>query len=207
VSYHVPEYDPRSLLEDEGIPDLEKGTPQQQWAVDPQLAPVPGDSPTGIDEYGTTASEEAAGESLDRELAREQPDPIMREEARADESLAARAEDKAAQQPDIGIGRGPLSESGESVVLDAPVGPVPTEDSLWSDDTGFYPGDDAGYGNPPQPEEPIGRVWDDPRPSGRLVAPDEGAHPVTEPDEVAQEVGPDFGGYSAEEAAMRVDPE
>jgi hypothetical protein len=207
VSYHVPEYDPRSLLEDEGIPDLEKGTPQQQWAVDPQLAPVPGDSPTGLDEYGTTASEQAAGESLDRQLARERPDPIMREQARADESLAARAEDEAAQQPDIGIGRGPLSESGESAVLDAPVGPVTTEDSLWSDDTGFYPGDDTGYGNPPQPEEPIGRVWDDPRPSGRLVAPDEGAHPATEPDEVAQEVGPDFGGYSAEETAMRVDPE
>jgi hypothetical protein len=75
------------------------------------------------------------------------------------------------------------------------------------DDTGYHPRDDMGYGNPPQPEEPIGRVWDDPRPSGRLVAPDEGAHPVTEPDEVAQEVGPDFGGYSAEEAAMRVDPE
>jgi hypothetical protein len=207
VSYQVPEYDPRSLLEDEGIPDLEKGTPQQQWAVDPQLAPVPGDSPTGVDEYGTTASEQARGESLDRELARERPDPIMREQAWADESPATRVEDEAAQQPDLAIGRGPLSESGESVVLDAPVGPVPTEDSPWSDDTGFYPGDDEGYGNPAQPEEPIGRVWDDPRPSGRLVAPDEGAHPDTEPDEVAHETGPDFGGYSAEEAAMRVDPE
>jgi hypothetical protein len=208
VSYHVPEHDPRSLLEDQGLPDLEKGTPQQQWAVDPQLAPVPGDSPSALDEYGTTASEEAAGQSLGRELARERPDPIMREEARADEWPAARPEEEAAAQPDLGIGRGPLSEAGESVVLDAPTGPVLTEDNPWSDlDTGFHPRDDMGYGNPPQPEEPTGRVWDDPRPSGRLVAPDEGAHSVTEPDEIAREVGPDFGGYSAEEAAMRVDPE
>lgn len=207
MSYHVPESDPRLPLEDEGIPDLDKGTPQQQWAVDPQLAPVPGDSPVGLDEYGTTASEEAAGESLGRELARERPDPIMREDARADDTPAARVEDEAAQQWDIGIGRGPLSESGESLVLDAPTGPIPTEDNPWADDTGFYPGDDLGYGNPPQPEEPIGRVWDEPRQAGRLVTPDEGAHSDTEPDQVAQEVGPDFGGYSAEEAAMRVDPE
>jgi hypothetical protein len=205
VSHHVPEPDPRSPLENEGIPDLDKGTPQQQWAVDPQLAPVPGDSPVGVDEYGTTQTEQASGEGLDRQLARERPDPITREEARAGNSPAARVEDEAAQQPDIG--RGPLSESGEGVVLDASAGPVPTEDSSWPDDSGFYPGDDAGFGNPAQPEEPAGRVWDEPRPAGRLVAPDEGAHPDTEPDEVAQEAGPDFGGYSAEEEAMRVDPE
>ena len=205
MSYQVPEPDPRSLLEDEGIPDLEEGVPGQQWAVDPQRAPVPGDITAGIDEYGTTASEQAAGESWDRYLSRERPDPIVREDIRADGTPAARVEDEAAQQPDIG--RGPLSESGESLVLDAPAGPVPTEDNPWPDDTGFYPGDDEAYGNPPQPEEPIGRVWDPPRPAGRLVAPDEGAHVVTDPDEVAQEVGPDFGGYSAEESAMHVDRE
>ncbi|MFI7444902.1 DUF5709 domain-containing protein [Nonomuraea indica] len=32
---------------------------------------------------------------------------------------------------------------------------------------------------------------DDLRPAGRLVAPDEGAHADTEPDEVARKVGPD----------------
>jgi hypothetical protein len=205
VSYHVPERDPRSPLEDEGIPDLEEGAPQQLWAVDPQRAPVPGDSPTGVDQYGTTASEQVVGQSLGREVARERPDPIMREYARADNPPTAQLEEEAAAQPDIG--RGPLSESGESVVLDAPAGPIPTEDNPWSDEVGSYPGDDAGFGNPPQPEEPVGRVWDEPRPAGRLVAPDEGAHPDIEPDEAAREVGPDFGGYSAEEAAMRVDPE
>jgi hypothetical protein len=207
MSYHVPEHDPRSPLEDEGIPDLQEGTPQQQWSSDPQRDPIPGDSPVALDDYGTTQSEQAAGESWDRYLARERPDPIVREAARADDMPATRAENVAAEQPDIGIGRGPLSESGESLVRDAPAGPIPTTDDRWLDtDFGSYPGDDEAYGNPTQPEEPIGRVWDEPRPAGRLVGPGEGAHADTEPDEVAHEAGPDFGGYSAEEAAMRVDP-
>ncbi len=42
---------------------------------------------------------------------------------------------------------------------------------------------------------------------GRLVAPDEGARSDTEKDMVASDVGTDLGGYSAEEAAMHVEPE
>ena len=42
---------------------------------------------------------------------------------------------------------------------------------------------------------------------GRLVEPDEGARSDTEADMVAQDVGTDLGGYSAEEAAMHVEPE
>ena len=42
---------------------------------------------------------------------------------------------------------------------------------------------------------------------GRLVEPDEGARTDTEADLVAQDVGTDLGGYSAEEAAMHVEPE
>jgi hypothetical protein len=38
-----PSRDPASPLEDEGIPDLQDGTPQQQWANDPQQHPVPGE--------------------------------------------------------------------------------------------------------------------------------------------------------------------
>jgi hypothetical protein len=209
VSHHVPELDPRSVLEDEGIPDLEEGVPGQQWAVDPQLAPVPGDNPTAVDEYGTTATEQVQGESLGRQLAREQPDPIMGEAYDVVPDPAARLQEETAVQPDLGIGKGPLSEAGESIVMDAPAGPVRTEDISSSADfgPGFRPGDDEGYGNPAQPEEPGGQLWEEPRPAGRLIAPDEGAHPDFEPDEVAQEAGPDFSGYSAEEAAMRVDPE
>jgi hypothetical protein len=40
--------------------------------------------------------------------------------------------------------------------------------------------------------------------SGRLIAPDEGAHEDTEPDLVAEDMGIDGGGASAEEAAMHI---
>ncbi|RJL31725.1 DUF5709 domain-containing protein [Bailinhaonella thermotolerans] len=40
--------------------------------------------------------------------------------------------------------------------------------------------------------------------AGRLVEPDEGVHLDTEPDAIAEDVGGDFGGYTAEEDAMRV---
>jgi hypothetical protein len=43
--------------------------------------------------------------------------------------------------------------------------------------------------------------------SGRLVAPDEGAHEDTEKDVVATDVGIDGAGATAEEAAMHVVPE
>ena len=42
---------------------------------------------------------------------------------------------------------------------------------------------------------------------GRLVEPDEGARTDTEADMVAADVGTDLGGYSAEEAAMHLEPE
>jgi hypothetical protein len=42
---------------------------------------------------------------------------------------------------------------------------------------------------------------------GRLVEPDEGARTDTESDIVAGDVGTDLGGYSAEEAAMHLEPE
>ncbi len=42
---------------------------------------------------------------------------------------------------------------------------------------------------------------------GRLVEPDEGARADTEADLVASDRGTDLGGYSAEEAAMHLEPE
>jgi hypothetical protein len=66
--------------DDEGIPDLQDGTPEQYWAEDPQEAPIPGDRPLGMDEYGTTADEVREGEPLDARLAREEPDTPMQED-------------------------------------------------------------------------------------------------------------------------------
>ncbi len=42
---------------------------------------------------------------------------------------------------------------------------------------------------------------------GRLVEPDEGARSDTEANLVAQDVGTDLGGYSAEESAVHLEPE
>lgn len=42
---------------------------------------------------------------------------------------------------------------------------------------------------------------------GRLVEPDEGAHTDVDADMVATDAGTDLGGYSAEEAAMHLEPE
>ncbi|MEU7879275.1 DUF5709 domain-containing protein [Microbispora bryophytorum] len=123
-----PQPDPRSRFEDEGIPDLQEGTPEQQWAEDPQEMPLPGDRPLGLDEYGTTPNEMREGESLGRRLSREVPDVDVR--------------------------------------------------------FGTEPGQ-----------------------AGRLVDPDGGMGVDTEKDMIAEDVGPDLGGYTAEEQAMRVEDE
>jgi hypothetical protein len=112
--------------EDEGIPDLQDGTPEQYWSEDPQEAFLPGDAPVALDDYGTTADEVREGETLDERLRR---------------------------------------------------------------------------------EEPEGAADREPGHAGRLVAPDEGAHPDTEPDALGEDLGEDGGGYTAEERAMRVEEE
>lgn len=66
--------DPGAAPEDEGIPDLQDGTPEAQRAGDPQRMPVPGERPVAADNFGTTAAEQAEGESLDDRLAEEEPD-------------------------------------------------------------------------------------------------------------------------------------
>lgn len=184
VSQHTPEHDPHSRFEDEGIPDLQDGTPQQQWAVDPQEAPLPADHPTAADDYGTTVDEMIQGEPLDGRLSREMPE----------------------EQPVYGTDGPPVvheerPRTGQAITEDGGLGVGSDLDTDYEQDSGVPAGWEA------QPEEPSGAVWDAPRPAGRLVAPDEGAHGDDEAEETAVEVGPDAGGYSAEEAAMRVEPE
>jgi hypothetical protein len=67
-------YDPGSVFEDEGIPDLQDGTPGQQRAVDPQEMPLPTERPAAVEGYGTTAAEQQHGESLEDRLRQEEPD-------------------------------------------------------------------------------------------------------------------------------------
>ncbi|GAA2406161.1 hypothetical protein GCM10010420_37580 [Streptomyces glaucosporus] len=73
--------DPGGNPEDEGIPDLQNGTPEQQWMNDPQQMPVPGERAVAADRWGTTYAEQVEGESLDQRLAQEEPE--VREDASA----------------------------------------------------------------------------------------------------------------------------
>jgi hypothetical protein len=63
-----------------------------------------------------------------------------------------------------------------------------------------YAEDDLATYAIPDDDEPDAR-------SGRLVAEDEGAHPDTEPDLVARDVGIDGGAAGAEEAAVHIQDE
>jgi hypothetical protein len=164
-----PEPAPRSRFEDEGIPDLQEGTPEQQWAQDPQEMPLLADRPVGLDEYGTTATEMREGESLDMRLSRETPDA----------------------DPEFGIGD--EERGADDELLDFP-----------EDDLPELPDDGAA-----EPQEGVrgDRSYDieEHHQAGRLVDPSEGLREDTEKDMVAEEVGPDFGGYAPEEDAMRVE--
>jgi hypothetical protein len=61
--------------EDDGIPEVaQDDSPTLERAEDPQFAPMPGESPTASIDFGTTAFEQAEGESLTGRLERELPD-------------------------------------------------------------------------------------------------------------------------------------
>ncbi|MBB2912486.1 hypothetical protein FHS43_003769 [Streptosporangium becharense] len=198
---HTPRHDPHSRFEDEGIPDLQDGTPQQQWAVDPQEAPLPADRPVAMDDFGTTVDEQIQGESLEGRLSREIPEeqPVFGADADGTAGPATGSDAGAGEERDLD----PEIPGGLDPRVDAESGLGVGSDL----DTDYQPDDDVDADWSAQPEEPSGAVWDEPRRAGRLVDPDEGARPDTEADLVAEEVGPDAGGYTAEEAAMRVEPE
>ena len=61
--------------EDEGLPEVQQDdSPTMAEAEDPEFAPLPGEQPGASVDVGTTAREQAEGESLDSRLAREVPD-------------------------------------------------------------------------------------------------------------------------------------
>ncbi|WP_182873499.1 DUF5709 domain-containing protein [Microbispora sp. H10670] len=178
-----PQPDPRSRFEDEGIPDLQEGTPEQQWAADPQEMPLPGDRPLGLDEYGTTPNEMREGESLDLRLSREVPDTDVR--FGPDDG------------PDAGSETG--AEGGER--------PYDEYEELTGDEAGGYGSEDPGGYATVNPVQAGRYGTDEPGRAGRLVDPDGGMGVDTEKDMIAEDVGPDFGGYTAEEQAMHVEDE
>lgn len=142
MSSRIP--DKPSEHEAEGVPDPLFADPGQLESGGTEATTEPPhDMAVAVEDFGTTAREVSAGESLDGRVGREAPDVLAQAQRPPDESAGA--------------------------------------------DTPFD--ERAGQG------------------IGRLVEPDEGAHPDAESDLVATDAGTDLGGYSAEETAMHLEPE
>jgi Family of unknown function (DUF5709) len=155
--------------ESSDLDDYEVQDPNDSLSADPGYDPfdrgvAPPERWTAGIRYGTTAEEQAEGESLDQLLAEEEPDNFDEDDEDLDDD-----------------------EGGDDL-----------EDDEDDDDLE----DDEGAGD----EDVDGLLLDDgpdPR-AGRLVAEDEGAHPVEEEDLVARDAGFAGGAASAEEAAVHV---
>ena len=88
MSSRIPENP--SEAEAEGIPDPGFSDPSQIVAGDTEATiEPPHDTAIAVDEWGTTASEQADGEPLDARLEREEPDVLAAVDVPADESAGA----------------------------------------------------------------------------------------------------------------------
>jgi hypothetical protein len=124
MSSRIPENP--SEAEAEGIPDPGFSDPSQIAAGDTEATVEPShDTALAVDEWGTTAAEQAEGEPLDARLAREQDDVLAAVDQPADESEGADTpfDERSGQ----GIGR--LVESDEGARTD-------TEADLVASDVG-----------------------------------------------------------------------
>jgi len=88
MSSRIPEHP--SDAEAEGIPDPGFSEPGQAATGDTEATmEPPHDTAVAVDEWGTTASEQAEGEPLDARLAREEDDVLAAVDQPADESAGA----------------------------------------------------------------------------------------------------------------------
>ena len=133
-------------LADEGVPQGDTLSSKEATGDAQEGIALPRDHSLAVEDFGTTQEEEAAGESLDGRLAREEPDTLSPEvEAR---------------------------DADDRDVADEP-----------------FVADGDGYE------------------VGRLVEPDEGARADTVSELTASSAGSDDGGFTAEEAALHLDPD
>jgi len=118
--------------EDEGIPEVSQDdSPTQERAEDPQFAPVPGERPTAVDDFGTTALEQAEGESLDGRLAREIPDgaPDVRPAEDPDHTVGQLEQDTSTT-PDTDSGTNRTADDVEATADDPAGGQGPEERAM-----------------------------------------------------------------------------
>jgi hypothetical protein len=113
MSSRIPENP--SEAEAEGIPDPGFSDPSQIIAGDTEATvEPPHDTAVAVDEWGTTAGEQAEGEPLDTRLEREEPDVLAAVDTPADETEGADTpfDERAGQ----GVGR--LVETDEGARTD-----------------------------------------------------------------------------------------
>jgi hypothetical protein len=146
----------------------------------PAPAALPADQPLAVDRYGTTAEEARLGESLDYKLAREDPDPAT-----------------------DGSGADPMVGGDETAALTEEVDEIGGDAALVVDQAPVEADPDSPVSLYDRPDP----LTDPGAPVGRLVEPDEGAHPDEEADAIAYDAGAAGGGPSAEESAMHEVPE
>jgi hypothetical protein len=110
--------------EDDGVPDIaDDDHDTAALAEDPEFAPVPGERPDASVDFGTTAEEQAEGESLSGRLDRELPDVGGLDDVRAAESP-----ERTVPQLDQDVDTDRGDDSGTDTVTDdvAATGEAPT---------------------------------------------------------------------------------
>lgn len=96
--------EPADPYEEEGLPATDNALPGKQITGDPQDdMVVPGDEPTAVDDYGTTAAEQLEGEPLDLRLSREEPEVLSA--AGRPASADPESDDPYPVDPDERVGR------------------------------------------------------------------------------------------------------
>ena len=118
--------------EDDGLPEVaQDDSPTQERAEDPQFAPLPGERANASVDFGTTALEQAEGESLDGRLAREVPDeaPDMRPAEDPDRGLGQLEQDTSTT-PDTDSGTNRTADDVEATVDPAVGGEGPEQRAM-----------------------------------------------------------------------------
>lgn len=145
------EREDRTRFEEEGIPDLQDGTPEQQAANDPQEAPPAGlEEPIAAEEHGTTVYEQVRGESLDQRLSRERAD-VAADPQQAEEEAVGPAPEEEGELPPDDAGRLVEQDAGTRTDQEKEA----TAADMGLDGAGFEPEERAVYTEPEgSPEEP-----------------------------------------------------
>lgn len=121
--------DPGADLDEHGIP-ADDQTAMGSEVPDPEHPAVPTDEPVGSLAYGTTAAEQAEGESLDAKLAREQPE----QPPAGEQSSAPPAEEAAVQVYEVSpLGPDTPPQADEAVRADEELA-VPQDEQTAGDE-------------------------------------------------------------------------